>query len=122
MSPDELKQAYYELALAEIEHRVASKHPSDKGRPTDWERYRKLAKLLCLDGVTLYEAALIIKTGRNNIYNRKFKFVDCRPRNNLNQGNRLKVSYSKEEKLEILALKESGDELCRSDTRDWSLL
>lgn len=99
MTIQELKEAYYQLAVAELNIKF---NTNKVGRPFNKEKWLTLAKLICLDEVTLYEACRI--AGINYVYQHKLRFIGCRAANDTSkQGNRARKSYTLGEKLTILS-------------------
>lgn len=100
MNVQELKEAYYQLALAELELMFNN---NSKGRKFNKLPWQELAKLICLDDVSLYQACKIVHIGQSEIYKRSLRFVGTRvSAGTSNQGNRLRKSYTLEQKLSIL--------------------
>lgn len=100
MNEQELKQAYYELACAEVRYRASQQLV---GRPYKLERWYKLAYKLCVDEVSLIDACSYSGLDRGDVYQRKFKFVGMRTKGIRKQkGNTGRKFYDYGFKLECV--------------------
>lgn len=83
MTNEELKQAYYKLALAELNHR----YNQVMGRPWNKQKWDKLAYLICMAEVSLYEACNATGILQSDVYRRKLRFIGARSITTTKQGN-----------------------------------
>lgn len=103
MTPEELKQAYYQLALAEIDMRASLQK---RGKPTNTAKWKELAELICLKDYTLYKATYELGMTRTAVVRQNYRFVRCRTAVETRQGNLSLRSYTREEKLKVLKMLE----------------
>lgn len=100
MTEYELREAYYKLACLEVNHRC-DENAKTSGRPYNREKLLEVARLLCMEEMTLYEACKVTGQDRSTLYRHKLRFIELRSRET-KQGNRERKFYSYEFKLECV--------------------
>lgn len=108
MNLQEIKEAYYQLALAEIHHMVESR--GSIGRPFNTDKWLKLAYLICVEDKSLYRAAELVNLKMSYIYERKLRFIGVRPSKTGNCGHHERKFYTLEYKQMQVARILSGEQ------------
>ncbi|URY99196.1 hypothetical protein 6939_0017 [Klebsiella phage 6939] len=102
---DSVKQAFYKLALAEINLRAESQK---MGAPYKTSEWLKFAKLVCLDSYSVLRACEVVSLSRKQIYVAGFLFVRALPEPD-KRPKRIKGKYySSETKLAVIKLRSEG--------------
>lgn len=110
---DEVIQAFYKLAVAEINMRADLHKVGCLQKTAEW---LKLAKLVCLDGYSVLRACEHVSLTRKQVYRGGFLFVRALPEP-IKRSKRVKGKYySNEVKQLVIKLRNGGstyDEITR---------
>lgn len=110
---ENVKQAFYRLAIAEINLRAEVRKVGPLPRTAEW---LKFAELVCLDNYSVLRACEIVSLNRNSIYRAGFLFVRALPEPD-KRPKRIKGKYySSETKAAVIKLRSEGatyDEITR---------
>lgn len=102
---DNVKQAFYKLALAEIHLRAEAHKTGPLCKTSEWIKF---AKLVCLDGYSVMRACECVALERTSIYRAGFLFVRALPEPDKRSRKIKGKYYSSETKTAVIKLRCEG--------------